>query len=88
MSPRITMASGQSCFASRTGIAECTPNLLVSHEQLATTLRSELPPMITGFPWRALFLSLSTETKKESRSMCTMLREGAWSIETELSGRW
>src|SRR5437868_12697000 len=63
------MACGQSLYAVRSGIAECTPNFRAAYEAAETTPRSfGRPPTTTGLPRSEGSNSSSTETKKASMS--------------------
>ncbi|MBG6062987.1 hypothetical protein IWX83_002794 [Flavobacterium sp. CG_9.1] len=55
------------------GIAERTPKRRASYEQEATTPRSP-PPIINGIPSSFELFKRSQETKKVSKSICTIAR--------------
>src|SRR5437868_7326946 len=68
------MACGQSLYAVRSGMAECTPNLRASYDAAETTPRSfGRPPTTTAFPSSAGSNNSSTETKKASMSTWKMV---------------
>src|SRR3954471_6622208 len=69
------MAWGQSLYAVRSGMAECTPNFRAAYEAAETTPRSSgFPPTTTGLPFSEGSRSSSTETKKASMSTWKMVR--------------
>ena len=58
--PGSQIACGHRRMAVTDGIAECTPNGRASYEQVETTPRGPLWPMIKGFPASAGFSRTST----------------------------
>ena len=74
MSPFTIFACGHSCIAILIGMAERTPKYRASYEHDATTPLSP-PPTIRGISFKFGFSNLTQETKKVSKSMCTIERD-------------
>src|SRR5580692_463211 len=78
------MACGQSLYAVRSGMAECTPNLRAAYDAAETTPRSlRWPPTTTGLPFSDGSKSSSTDTKKASISTWKITRSISAIVEQE-----